>query len=213
VVAGFKVIGRAVRHINHRGYLYIWGNLLFIICSIPIITIPAAWAGLVRLSYTAHRDRGVSLDDYWQGFRDNLKRGVGVAILNIIVIGINLTNLIAYSQQTDTLTNFMRGVWITAIILLVVVQFYLWPIFFHMEKPNLWGAFLNALLMIYLNPFFTIVILVCLLIVAALSTLAVAAWVLLTVSFFAVLSTTSVLDRLNVSTYITEYDTPDNELS
>jgi uncharacterized membrane protein YesL len=201
VIGALKVLVRAYRHMNHHGYLYIWGNLFFVACSLPVITAPAAWAGLVKMSYTAQHEPSVSLSDYWQGFRENLKRGVGVAILNILIIGINVSNLLVYSHQTDDLTNFMRGVWVTAIVLLFIVQFYMWPIFFHMEKPTLWGAFRNAAIMIYLNPFFTLMILVSVLVISVISSVLVAAWALLTVSFFAVLSTTSVLDRLNVTEY------------
>ena len=88
----------------------------------------------------------------------------------------------------------------------------MWPVFYHMEKPSLWGALRNAALMVYLNPIFTLVIIISLIIVSAVSTALVAAWPLLTVSFFAVLATVSVLDRLNVPNYIAEYNTDNNEL-
>ncbi len=198
---GFRVLWRALRHINLRGYLYIWANLAAVVCMLPLVTAPAAWAGLVCLSYQAHTQRSTGLDAYWQGFRENLGRGALLFAANVLILGVNFSNLASY-PAVDALTLGLRVLWLAAIVLWLMIQLYLWPIFYHMQTPTLWGALRNAVLMLWLNPAFSLVIALGVTLVVVLSSVLVAAWLLLTFSTLAVIATGAALDRLNVSVII-----------
>ncbi|HEX2622417.1 MAG TPA: hypothetical protein VHL11_19795, partial [Phototrophicaceae bacterium] len=95
-----SVLGQAIRHLNHRGYIYIWANLAAIVCSLPLVTAPAAWAGLVRLSTESYLSPTADLHDFWQGFRENLRRSLILSLLNLVIIGINGSNLVTYRDQS-----------------------------------------------------------------------------------------------------------------
>jgi uncharacterized membrane protein YesL len=204
VGAGLRVLWRAWRHFNQRGYIYIWGNFFAVLCALPVVTAPAAWAGLVKMSYHAHLTPTSDVNDFWEGFRQNLRRSLVMTGLNVLVVGVNLSNLSAYAGQTGALTNGLRLVWLVALLVWFSVQFYMWPLFYHMETPTLVGAMRNALVMLYLNPLFTLVIWVGVLIVIALSLFLPPSWLLLSFSLLVCIATGAVLDRLNVPVYIPE---------
>lgn len=192
----FKVWWRALRHLNHRGYIYIWGNLWCVLLSLPLITAPAAWAGLVKMTRRAYATPAADLNDFWAGFRENLRRGAVVGVLNVAIVGINLVNLFAYSGQRGLVSDLMRVVWVLALVVWFSIQLYMWPIFYEMKDPALLGAMRNAAVMIYLNPIFTLLLWIVALPIMALSTYVIALWILLTVSLLAIVAVGAVFDRL-----------------
>jgi uncharacterized membrane protein YesL len=201
VLSGFLAIWRGLRHLNHRGYIYIWANLLWVILSLPIITAPAAWAGLMRLSYTAYRNPSVNLDDFWEGFRENLRRGVVLVVLNGVIIGVNVSNLAHYAGQGGLAVDFMRVVWIMALVIWFTIQLYLWPLFYEMAEPSLWGALRNAAQMIVFNPLFTLALWIGVGVVIVVSTAFMLPWVLLTGGLLAAVANSAVINRLAAAGY------------
>lgn len=196
MLAALKLCRRTVIHLNHRGYIYVWANFLWFLLTLPIITAPAAWAGLVNLSRQSYLNRTATLDDFWAGFRMNIGRGAVMAVLNILVIGLNLFNLGSYQNTTDFTTLALRSVWWLTLVIWLVVQFYMWPLFYELKQPSLWGAIRNAFVMALLNPLYTLMLMMVVGVVVALSTFLFPAWVLLTGSALAALATGAVLDRL-----------------
>jgi len=149
------------------------------------------------MSRRAHTEPTASIDDFWEGFRENLKRGAVLAIVNVLVIGINLFNLLSYASAPPSLPVLMlRWLWIFILVIWFMGQLYLWPLFYEMKQPSLVGALRNAFVMIALNPFFTIGVALGVGLVIVLSTVLVAAWALLTGSLLAIIGTGAVLDRL-----------------
>ena len=213
MLAALSLCRRTVSHLNHRGYIYVWANVLWFLLSLPIITAPAAWAGLVNLSRQAHLNRTATLNDFWAGFGMNLWRGVLMTVLNIIIIGLNLFNLGIYSNTTDFTTLALRSIWWLILVIWIVVQFYMWPLLYELKQPTLWGALRNAFVMMMLNPLFTLGLMIVVALLVAVSTFLFPAWVLLTGSALAALSTGAVLDRLVTAGLRQRFPQPELESS
>lgn len=196
MLASLRVCWHGLRHLNQRGYIYIWGNILWFVLSLPLVTAPAAWAGLMRLSYTAYHDPGVNLDAFWEGFRENLRRGVWLALFNALIIMMTVVNLNSTRTQTGLWMDFMRAMWLFSIFLWFTIQFYMWPLFYAMAEPTLWGALRNAAVMILLNPLFTLGLWLCIALIMTFSMVFVVAWVLLTAGALAAIANSAVQDRL-----------------
>jgi uncharacterized membrane protein YesL len=201
VIEGLRAGWRGLQHLQHRGYQYIWANVLWVALSLPILTAPAAWAGLIRFSYYAHRQPNVSLDEFWQGFRENLKRSVLIGILNVVVVVVNVANLYAYQNVSGAGIAALRVVWLVALFGWFAIQLYVWPLLYAMEQPNLKGAYRNAAVMILLNPLFTLGIWFACAVVALLSVAFPVAWILLTGSALAAIANSAVQDRLRAAGY------------
>lgn len=192
---------RGVRHLEQRGYIYIWGNFWWFLLSLPIVTAPAAWAGLMHLSYVAHRSPAANLDAFWGGFRANLRRGFVLALLNLVVVGVNLVNLWGAQGHSGLFYDALRGLWLLVLALWFTIQLYLWPLFYAMEQPTLVGALRNAAVMILLNPLFTLGLWLGIAVILAFSAVFFVAWVLLTGGALAAVANSAVLDRLNIAGY------------
>ena len=205
MAAALSARWRGARHLNHRGYQYIWANVFWAVLSLPVITAPAAFAGLCRFSYVAARQPAPGLDEFWAGFRENLKRGIIAGLLTIVIVTVNGTNLLAYRHSDAQGMAALRFVWGFALVLWFGLQFYAWPLMQHMERPSLKGAYRNALVMMALNPMFTLVCWFLIAIVIVLSLVFPVAWLLLTGSVLAVAATSAVADRVAAAGFSTGF--------
>jgi uncharacterized membrane protein YesL len=196
MTAGLRVWWQGLCHLNHRGYIYIWANFLWFLLSLPVITAPAAWAGLIKLSRTAYLTPTADLNDFWEGFRENLKRGAMMAVLNVVVFVVNMSNLLAYQHQRGLPALLMRGIWLLALVVWIVLQFYMWPLLYELKQPSLSGALRNAAMMTLHNPLFTLGLSLGVILTAIAGTVITVSWVVITASAIAAISTGAVLDRL-----------------
>ena len=150
-----RVYWASIKHLNHRGYIYVWANLLWIALTILIVTAPAAWAGLMVLTHRSHTRIRVSLDDFWEGFKQHFWRATLNGIITALIFIINISNLLSYTP-VDWFGNLLAMVWFLTLLIWMGIQLYLWAIIEEMENPSLWLAYRNALLMVIRNPVFTL---------------------------------------------------------
>ncbi len=153
-MAALKVWWRAWGHLRHRGYVSIWANLCFVVVALPVVTAPAAFAGLVKLSRAQIQGERADLHTFWQGARENLGRGIVLGCLTVAILIINGSNLIACAA-VDSWGFSLRMVWMAAIALWLALMFYFWPLYYAMESPTTLGVLRNAMLMILRHPAFT----------------------------------------------------------
>lgn len=196
MIAGFRAGWRAIRQMNHQSHLYVWGNLLWVVLSLPVVTAPAAWMALVRLSYMQHRHPGVTMDEFWDAFKQNWRRSIVLALVNAAIIGVNAGNLIAYWDAPGVFAAVLRSVWLLLLLGWFALQLFAYPLFFAMEKPTLVGAFRNAAVMIVSNPLYTVAVTLVGVVMIAFGVLLPPAMLLLVGGAVAALSNSAVQDRL-----------------
>ncbi|MBL8134116.1 MAG: DUF624 domain-containing protein [Anaerolineae bacterium] len=199
MIAGLRAVWRGLKHFNQAGHLYIWCNIAWILLTLPVLTAPAAWAGMIRLSWTIQRQPTASWSDFWQGFRENLRRGVVIALANVAYFAVLAINWTSYAPAQGFIFDVLRGMWLLMTVLVIVVQLYIGPLYYAMDHPTLRGALRNALVMVLLNPLFTLALLVCVAIIAVLSTMLPVIWMLVTGGALAAVMTTAVIDRLRAA--------------
>lgn len=180
------------------GHVFVVANLLAVVFALPVVTIPAAFAGLAHLAHVAHTGPTCHIDDFFAGFRANLRRGVLLGVANLGVLGILWVNFSAFSAQNHPLFTVLRIMWLVALFVWLAVQLYVWPILDEMEQPELRTALFNAVVMVLKNPFFSIVFLLGVFLLAAISTALLVLWALITPAVIASASAAAVVDRLNV---------------
>jgi uncharacterized membrane protein YesL len=198
VLDALRVLKRGIVQFEHYGWLYVMANLASVALSIPIVTSPAAYAGLSRLSHTAQTTPTASFTDYWEGFRAHFRRGLVVAVANIAILGVLWSNFASYRAQADWLFIMLRGAWIVILVVWFGVQLYVWPILEEMEQPNLREALRNSAVMMLQNPIFTLTLLVAVAIIAVISVALVIPLFLVTGSMIACVANAAVLDRLAI---------------
>jgi len=199
-MTALRVWSRAWRHLRHRGYVYIWANLCFVVVALPIVTAPAGFAGLVKLSRALQRGERADLNTFWAGVRENLGRGIVLGILTLAILVVNLSNLTVYKVSTG-LDVSLRIAWISAIALWLMLMFYFWPIYYAMERPTTVGVLRNALLLVLRHPAFALIHALGLAALGALSLTLPFLVALLTFAFAAILSTQAVMHCLAEAGY------------
>jgi hypothetical protein len=75
----------------------------------------------------------------------------------------------------------------------------MWPLFYRMEHPTLIRSMRNAVVMMFLNPLFTMAIWIGVALIVFLSTVLFPAWILLTGGALAAIANGAVLDRLEAA--------------
>src|SRR5258707_2608852 len=196
MIAALRVVWRGIVQFERYGWLYIFANILAVALSLPIVTMPAAFAGLSHLSYTAQTSHTTEMSEFWAGFRAALRRGLIIGVANVVVIGILIANFWSYRQQSGLFVGFLRTIWTIILIAWVMVQLYLWPMLDAMKTPSLREGLRNAALMVSLNPMFSLTLLAIVVLILAISTLLAVPWLLLTGILVACIANAAVQDRL-----------------
>jgi uncharacterized membrane protein YesL len=197
MLAALWVIGRAFNDVRLKGYTYIWANFAFLVLALPIVTLPASYSALCRVAYTAQKEPwDADLDLFWQTFKANLGRALpwGVAHAGFAVV--NFSNWAAYGERPEPIWQVFRVLWLSMTLIWIGVLLYTWFIYYEMETPTLWGATRNALVMVLLNPFFTLVLILCIIILSVVSTALLGLWLMLTWGVIAAFGAAAVADRL-----------------
>jgi len=200
MLRGLAVVWGGVGHVYGRMFSYIGVNLLWLVCSLPIVTAPAAWAGLCRFSYHALRHPTTEIGEFWAGFRENLRRGLVIGVVNSVLVITSVSNLIAYPPQADNpLIAALRIAWIMLPVIWFALQLYVFALLPALERPTLIGAYRNAGIMVILNPFYTLVIWISAGLLIALSVIFPLMLALLTGALLAGIANHAVLDRLQAA--------------
>lgn len=195
-----RVCWQSIKHLNYRGYIYVWANLIWVALTILLVTAPAAWAGLMVMTHRAHTRMRVNLDDFWDGFKIHFWRATLNGIITLAILVINLSNLINYTP-IDWFGNFLAIVWFLTLLIWIGMQLYLWTIIEEMTTPSLWLGYRNAFLMVVQNPLLTLTLITIVLITSAISLLLPPLILLLTGSIIAVFAVNSALNCLQKSGY------------
>lgn len=197
MLRALQVLWRAIVEFERYGWLYIVCNLFAALISIPVVTAPAAYAGLSRLSHAAQTSPTTDFSEFWSGVRQHLWQGSLMGIANIAIFGILWVNFASYGSRTDLLFVILRTMWAIVLVSWISLQLYVWPILEEMEQPDLRIGLRNAAIMALQNLGFTFVLLIGIALIVLLSTITAVPWLLLTGSLVACIANAAVIDRLS----------------
>ena len=142
---------------RHLGMLVV-ANILWLLLSLPIVTWPAATAGLFYLVRRVVQEelgaspRDASLGDFWDGFRQYWLRSSVLAVIDLAGLGVIAVALVFYGGSTEEPLRWLVGpigliglVWITA-------QLYVYPLLLERSGSRPWEIMREALLMVIGYP-------------------------------------------------------------
>ena len=137
---------------RHLGMLVV-ANILWLLLSLPIITWPAATAGLFYLVRRVVQEelgaspREARLGDFWDGFRQYWLRSSLLTVIDLAGLGVIAVALVFYGGSTEEPLRWLVGpigliglVWITA-------QLYIYPLLLERTGSRPWEIMREALLM------------------------------------------------------------------
>ncbi len=139
----------------HRMKYFILLNLLFILTSIPVVTIGPSFAAMtyVLKTYSAgEHSWGVS--DYFEAFKRYFKKGFFMGIINILFAFGFVHNFLYFLVSDGLFSTYMAWLFGALIVLLIIVHSYVYTLLVSTEESVLelyTDAFILALAKLPVN--------------------------------------------------------------
>ena len=199
MITGMQVGWKGLRHFLAQGWVYIWANVLWIALTAPIITAPAAWAGMCHFSYHALREPTTSFTHFWTGFRLHWRGGIVVSLIGVALVSITVINLLGFNDVAGVPAFILRLLWWLILAAWFGIQLYAFPLLPAMKEPAIIGGYRNAAVMFIRHPFYTIGLWLFCVPIIILSFVLPGAWLLITGGLLAAIGTVAVQDRLRAA--------------
>jgi len=198
----FRVFWEALKDFWDELFLLALMNIVTVLLAIPVVTLPPALAGLWNTANRVAQGRAIGWSDYFAGFRHYFWKAWGLALLNILVAIIVLTNIRFYTAGNapfainPTVSLWIRAFWVAVGFLWLILQMYPMALLLEQEDQRLRVALRNTGVLFIANPGFTLVLALLLLIVGVISTFLPMLWFLVTPALLAVVCNKAVLHLL-----------------
>jgi uncharacterized membrane protein YesL len=170
-----------------------------VLTVLPLIPLPPAMAGLWNVANRATNELAIHWSDYFEGFRRYFWKSLGLALVNILVLAILLSNVWFYAPSNAPFglgTNVSLAIQLFFLLLTVIwlaYQMYPMALLLEQKDQRIRTALRNAGVLLIQRPGFTILLALVLAVVIVISTYPlVVPWFLVTLSFIAVVSNRAV---------------------
>lgn len=95
------------RFLGTVGYIW-WLHILWLLCSLPIVTIGASTTALIYSCMKLHDKEGYATRNFFRSFRENFIQSTVLYILFLIAGILLLTDLVLSGQTASVLGRFIR---------------------------------------------------------------------------------------------------------
>lgn len=135
-------------------------NLLFLITCLPIITIGPALCALFTVTLRESRgEHGYILSTYLKAFKNNLKSGIGIFLIYLLIGGILLFNIVFWMEMETMLSSVITVILIPVTILYIMSAFYVFALNARYEN-SIKQTIRNAFSLPFTSPFLSLLMLV-----------------------------------------------------
>lgn len=197
-----RVLWGAVKDFWEELLLLVLMNILTVLFAFPVVTFPPALAGLWNVGNLVAKGKGIHWSDYFDGFRRYFWKSLKLALINILFLVVVYTNIRFYTPEVAPFKISQEvSAWISVFFTLtgliwLMIQMYPMALLLEQEDERVRIALRNAAFLTALRPGFTLLLFITLILIALLSSVIVVLWVLVTLSFYAVLCNKAVLHLL-----------------
>jgi uncharacterized membrane protein YesL len=198
-IDALQALGETVAHDARFVGIYLVGfNLLWVICSLPLITLPPATAALYVVTQRLAKRQHAGVRDFFATMRRYFVVAWRWALLNMIVLLLVSANVWFYSILDQTWSGLAMAVWLGLGVAWLVVDMYCFPLLLEQTQPRVSQALRNALVLCLRHPGFTLVYACVTALLIAVSAAVIYLWVLITGALLAFLGNRSVSYLLRV---------------
>jgi hypothetical protein len=153
-----RVFWEALKDFWDELFLLMLMNIVTVLLFVPVVTCPPALAGLWNVANLVAGGRAIHWRDYFEGFRRYFWKVWGLALLNILVTVIVLTNVRFYTpgiapfEISPTSSSWMGGFFLAAGFSWLVFQMYPLALWFLITLA-LFAVVCNKAVLHLLEPF------------------------------------------------------------
>ncbi|MCA9899032.1 MAG: DUF624 domain-containing protein [Ardenticatenaceae bacterium] len=169
----WMIVRLSARLFYRRLGTFLAANVLWLITSLPIVTMPAAAGGLFYLmSRVIADERDLDPDesaigDFWVGFRRYWKQFSLIGFLDLAVVLLLGFTTYFYWQHPVELFNWLAGPLAICLLTFFFMQLYLFPLRLAYPEESVWSIFRRAFFLVITRPMDTVLLVTWLLILTA----------------------------------------------
>lgn len=141
LILAWTIALTAVKLFYRRLGIFLLANVVWILTSLPLLTLPAATGALfylVQAVIAEERDldpHEASLADFWAGFRLHWRRSSLLGLLDVAALFIVVVSFLFYWRSGVELLHYLIGPIFLIFLLLLAMQLYLFPLL--LARPEL----------------------------------------------------------------------------
>jgi uncharacterized membrane protein YesL len=173
-------------------------NVLWLLVSLPIITIPPAFAGLYYSTSKLAHNESCSRQTFFAGFKKYFRTSYYWFISNVIVVGLLLFNIDLSIQNSQLLwLQFFSGVSWVILAAWMLLQIYTFPLLIQQDDPRLVLALRNSAVLWFQHSSFSLLLSFVIIILVVVSLFLFPLWFVISASLIAYLANLGVIYLLS----------------
>ncbi len=121
-----------------RASSFILANLLWVLLSIPLVTMPAATAGLFATMTLWARGKSTEVfKDYFGGIRQHWRKATLIGVLDVLIGSLIFVNFLAFQRMdmSNPIAVVSRSLTLFVALAAIMVNLYLWPLMVSFDMP------------------------------------------------------------------------------
>lgn len=131
-------------------------NLLWFVCSLPVVTLIPATAALFYSTNQLAHGKPASWQTFFEGFRLYLRTCWFWGLLNVVVIIALVSNAIFYSRMKESWSVWAQGLVLALSLVWIMIQLFNFPLLLEQEQPRLRQALRNSVVIIIKRPLYAL---------------------------------------------------------
>ena len=160
----FTIARIALVQFYRRLGTFLAANLLWILTSLPLVTLPAATGALFHLVarvIAEERDldpEPATIADFWEGFRLHWQRSSLLGAIDIVALVVTIGAFFFYLQNENELLIFLTGPIFLIFLVLLAMQIYLFPLLVARQQLSAVEIAREAFIEVLRNPIDSLVL-------------------------------------------------------
>lgn len=134
-------------------------NVLFLLFSIPLVTIGASLTAAHFAALKLYREEGHVFGNFWKSFRENFKQSTIIWLLYLIYLAITCSSWIRLFSGEETMGIIMQGTLLAAIVLSISFALWVFPLQSKFVNP-IKRTVRNAFIMMFKHILRTVLMLI-----------------------------------------------------
>ncbi|MFC1879436.1 DUF624 domain-containing protein [Chloroflexota bacterium] len=172
-------------------------NFLWFVLTLPVVTAPAAAAGLFYATNLLAHEKPVGWRTFFEGFREHFWLSWRWGAVNLFAVLLFASNILFYKQFQTTWSGWLRGIFWGLALLWSFLQVFTFPLLLEQSDQRIFTALRNSLVLYLRRPGLAVLVAAFVLALAFLSAMfAWPLWVVLVAGLGAYLANLAVLHIL-----------------
>lgn len=159
-------------------------NIFWVLCSLPVITIPAAYGGLAYATRILIYDESeYQWRHFFVGFQKSFFWSWRWFFPNILVVLILSINILFFQSENQTLSLFIKAGNVVLFVFWFFLQTFSFPFLFEQKKPKMLTALRNSFAVLVHSPWIYFITSLFTLTIALMSIILMVPWIFISVGF------------------------------